>query len=448
MDKFIIHGGNKLRGEIKVSGAKNVAMKVILAGLLTNEPIFVKNVPLISSVYGTAEFVKHLGVDVKIEGDHCLKIKGEHIHSFALPLELGGLYRTAPMVMAPLLARFGKAVVPNPGGCRLGKRPIDRHISGLRALGAKIVYKDGFFYAHTQGLKGTKYTFESNSHTGTETMLLAAVLATGETILENAAEEPEIDDLIRLLNQMGAKVKRMKKRTIVIEGVKKLKGTEFEVMPDRNEVVTFAIGAIATGGDVIIEGTQRENLGAFLSKLSQANANWEAISQNKTRFWGSKNLKAADVTTEIHPGFMTDWQAPWTLLMTQAKGESVVHETIYEDRFGYVGQLRKMGAHIEFFHPKVKNPGKFYNFNWSDKIKNNFQAINITGPVQLHNAVLEVMDLRAGATLILGGLLATGESVLFGVEHIDRGYENIEERLQKLGVDIKRISAQGGSASG
>lgn len=270
-------------------------------------------------------------------------------------------------------------------------------------------------------------------------MLLAGVRATGETVLENAAEEPEVDDLIRLLNQMGAQIKRIKKRTIVIHGVKKLKGTEFTIMPDRNEVITFAIGAIASGGDIIIEGTQREYLGAFFSQLDKAKAHWESISPDKTRFRGGNELTAVDITTEIYPGFMTDWQAPWALLMTQAKGVANVHETIFEDRFGYVSELRKMGADISFFHPKVKSPGTFYNFNWSDRIKSNFQGIKITGPTKLHNAVLEVMDLRAGATLILGGILAHGRSTLLGIEHIDRGYEKIEERLQKLGATIKRI---------
>lgn len=439
MDKLIIDGASKLIGEIKVSGAKNVAMKVILAGLLTDESIVVKNVPLISSVYGTAEFVKHLGVSVDISSNHSMHIKGGKVHSSILPLELGGFYRTAPMVMAPLLARSGKAVVPNPGGCRIGKRPIDRHIQGLSKLGAKIVYKDGFFHAKASKLTGTRFTFDSNSHTGTETMLLAGVLASGETVLENAAEEPEVDDLIALLNQMGAKVKRIKSRTIVIQGVKKLKGTHFTIMPDRNEVVTFAIGAIASGGDVIIEGVQREYLDMFLSKLTQAKANWKPISRNKTRFWKSKDLQAVDMTTQIYPGFMTDWQAPWALLMTQAKGVSIIHETIFEDRFGYVSELQKMGAYITFFHPKVKNPSTCYNFNWSDRIKSNFHGIKITGPTRFHNAVLEVMDLRAGATLILGGILAHGRSTVLGIEHIDRGYEKIEEKLQTLGATIKRI---------
>src|SRR3990167_6919050 len=202
MDKLIIAGGSKLKGEIKISGAKNVAMKVILAGLLTDKPIFVKNVPLISSVYGTAHMVKKLGVKVDIKNDHTLEINGNSLKGYKIPLELGGLYRTATMVMGPLLARFSRAVVPNPGGCRLGKRPIDRHIEGLRAMGATIIQKEGYFFAKADEMHGIRYKFPGNTHTGTEALILAAVLAKGETILENAAEEPEIDDLIRLLNLM------------------------------------------------------------------------------------------------------------------------------------------------------------------------------------------------------------------------------------------------------
>lgn len=439
MEKFIITGGSKLVGEIKVSGAKNVAMKVILAGLLTDKPIYVNNVPLISSVYGTAEIVKPLGVKVKINPDHHLKIQGDGSGGFCVPLELGGLYRTATMVMGPLLARYGRAVVPNPGGCRLGKRSIDRHIDGLRSMGADISYRDGFFYAKSTHLHGVRYTFTSNTHTGTEALILAGVLAEGETVLENAAEEPEVNDLIRLLNIMGAKVRRTKVRTIVIEGVKKLDGAEFEIMPDRNEVVTFAIGAIASGGDVIVDSSSREHLKVFLLKLDETNGGWEPISTTKTRFFAKDKLLPTHITTAPHPGFMTDWQAPWALLMTQADGSSSIHESVYEDRFGYVDQLQKMGAAIEFFNPNIENPEKFYNFNWTDKDKKNCQAIRITGPTKFHNAIMEMTDLRAGATLVLGAIIAEGVSVIWGAEHIDRGYERIETRLKQIGAKIKRI---------
>lgn len=438
MDKLKIVGGNKLTGEIKVSGAKNVAMKVILAGLLTDKPIFVKNVPFISSVIGTAQMLKPLGLKTSFNPDHTMTINGENLKSHTISLELGQLYRTATMVLGPLLARFGRAVVPNPGGCRIGKRPIDRHIEGLKAMGAKIKYKDGFFYAQAGKLKGIRYNFKSNTHTGTETLILAAVLAKGETVLENAAREPEIDNLIQLLNLMGAKIKRKNKRTIIIQGVNKLSGCEFSVMPDRNEAITFAIAAIVSGGNIIVEDTQREYMESFLTCLDQANGGWESITDTKTRFFATERIRSTDIVTAPYPGFMTDWQAPWALLMMQANGTSNIHETIYEDRFGYVSQLCKMGARIDFYQPPVSDPLKFYNFNCSDRKKDNCQAIKIQGPTKLHNAIMEVTDLRAGITLVLAAITAEGESVIRGIEHIERGYENIEERLQKLGGRIKR----------
>lgn len=438
MEKFVIRGGKKLKGEIKVSGAKNVAMKLILTGILTGKKIFIRNVPLISSVYGTADIVKHLGVQVHIEKNHTATIEATSIKSHCVPLECGGLYRTATMVMGPLLARLGKAIVPNPGGCRLGKRPIDRHIEGLLALGAKITYKDGFFYAEAKKLTGCRFRFRQNTHTGTETLILAAVLADGETVIENAAAEPEIDDLIGLLNRMGAKVKRIKERTIVVCGVKNLTGAEYEIMPDRNEVVTFAIAAAVTGGDIVVDGVQMEYLVEFFKKLKEAGVHWERAGEGRVRFVGRKPLHSTQVVTHSYPGFMTDWQAPWAILMTRAQGKSSIHETVYEDRFGYVAELKKMGGQISFFHPKVDHPQSFYNFNWIDRKKNQYQGIKITGPSRLHNALLEVMDLRAGATLVLAALSASGESIMHGIEHIDRGYERLEDRLTKLGAYIRR----------
>lgn len=438
MDKLIINGNKKLHGEICVSGAKNVAMKVLLASILTDEELIIKNVPRISSVVGTMDVLKHLGVKVKWIAPHTVSLKGDRISSHEVPLDLGGFYRTGTMIMGPLLARFKAAVVPNPGGCRIGKRPIDRHVEGLKAMGAEIDYRDGYFYARTKGLKGVKFCFKSNTHTGTETLILAAVLSSGETVLENAAQEPEVDDLIKMLSLMGAKIKRIKKRTIVINGVQSLRGIEFDVMPDRNEVVTFAIAAIAAKGELIIKGTQREYLKSFLDKLDEASAGWEPLDKQRTKFFYKKRLKATNMTTSYHPGFMTDWQAPWTLLMTQAEGVSTIHETVYENRFGYVSELIKMGARIEFFQPRVVNPGETYNFNWTDREKNLCQAIKIYGLSKLHNAIVEVSDLRAGATLLIGSLLAQGESVITGIDHIDRGYEMIEERLKAVGADIIR----------
>lgn len=238
---------------------------------------------------------------------------------------------------------------------------------------------------------------------------------------------------------MGADIRRVSERKIIIVGVKKLHGTSFEIMPDRNEVVTFALAALSTGGDIIIEGTQREYLKAFLTKLDEADAFWEPIDSLTTRFYAKGRFKSTNIVTNPYPGFMTDWQAPWALLMTQAIGLSTIHETIFEDRFSYVPQLKKMGANIAFFNPEVKSPEEFYNFNYKDKSHDKCQAIKIMGPTPLHDAILQTSDLRAGATLILAALSAKGESYIFDLEHIDRGYEKIDERLSQLGADIKRI---------
>lgn len=436
MEKIIVLGPSKLSGRVKVSGAKNVAMKVIIAAILTDEPLEIHNIPLISSVLGTIDVVRPLGVTAKIR-DHTVSLQAKKIISYTVPLEMGGLYRTAPLVLGPLLSRFGKGIVPNPGGCRLGKRPIDRFIDGLMALGAKVVYKNGFFHAQTKKLSGTRYRFLKNTHTGTEALILASVLAKGTTILENAAQEPEVDDLIKLLTIMGGRIER-DRRVVKIEGVPKLHGGKFTIMPDRNEAVTFAIAALATRGDVIVEGTQKEYLGAFFAKLEEIGGGWEQHGDNTVRFYWKKTLQSTDIATAEYPGFMTDWQAPWSVLMTQAHGRSTIHERVFEHRFGFVKELRKMGAKIEFFHPQVEKPEEFYNFNWLDKDPDDHQAVMITGDTPLHNAVVDVTDIRAGATLMIASLCAKGETVLYGSEHIDRGYEKIDDRFRQLGADMRR----------
>ncbi len=437
MEKFIITGGKALNGFVKVGGAKNVAMKVILAGILTDERLTVHNIPLISSVLGTTQIVEPLGMSV-LRKNHTLQLSGKNIHRQQVPLELGGLYRTAPMVMGPLLARFGKAVVPNPGGCRLGKRPVNWHVEALKQMGATITYKDGYYHAHTKQLTGTRIKFVKNTHTGTETVLLAAVLAKGRTIIENGSEEPEVDDLIKLLLLMGADISR-DKRTIIINGVKRLSGAEMQIMYDRNEVVTYAIGAITTKGSVTVEGTQREYLQAFLNSLDQVGAGWEEIDKLTTRFFWKGPLKSSDIQTRPYPGFMTDWQAPWSVLTTQAIGISTIHETVFESRFSYALELRKMGAKIDFFEPDILNPKEFYNFNWRDKVEGYYQGIRVTGKTALHEAVVEITDLRAGATLVLAALVARGKSVIHGIEQIDRGYEEFDKRLKNLGAHIVRM---------
>lgn len=438
MDKFIVRGGRALNGEISISGAKNVALKVMIASLLTDEELILHNIPQLRDVRFMLEVLKFLGVSSKQVGSTVI-LKNAHRQMSQIPLDVASSLRTSSMVLGPLLARYHTAVVPNPGGCRLGARPIDRHIDGLIGMGAQISYnsEDGYFYGNSDGLHGVDFTFVKNTHTGTETLLLAAVLARGTTILRNAAEEIEIDDLILLLNKMGGKICRKNNRVIEIEGVPKLHGAEFTVMSDRNEEVTFAIASALTNGSVIVKKSNRESLEPFLSTFKKCGGGAEEIDGTTTRYYKESALIATDVITLPHPGFMTDWQAPWAAFLTQASGVSTIHETIFESRFSYVHQLRKMGAQIDFYQPLVENPEAFYNFNWQDH-QGKEQAIRIVGPTKLHNAVLHIDDLRAGATLVLAALAAEGESVITGIEQIDRGYEHIEVRLSKLGADIIR----------
>ncbi|MBI5449460.1 UDP-N-acetylglucosamine 1-carboxyvinyltransferase [Candidatus Gottesmanbacteria bacterium] len=439
MQTLIIQGGIPLRGEIAVAGAKNVALKAFASAILTDDRVEILNVPLIADVYYMLDVLKSLGIETDIH-DHSVQIQSFSLKNTTVPIDIGARLRTSSLVVGPLLARFGEARIPNPGGCRIGARPIDRHIHGLQKMGAKITYhpEDGFFYLQASKLHGAEIEFEKNTHTGTEALILAAVLAEGETVLKNAACEVEVDDLIRFLVSMGAQVKRIKEREIVIRGVSKLHGARFSLMPDRNEEVTFALAAVATGGDVIVRHSRRAHLGAFLKVFAQAGGSHEVIDDTTTRYVQKGPIQSTDIVTKPHPGFMTDWQAPWALYMTQAVGISTIHETVFESRFSYVSELRKMGAHIDFFDPPVQDPESYYNFNWSDRLEGYHQAIRIFGPTPLHDAVVEIDDLRAGATVLLAALVASGTSYIHGVEQIDRGYENIEERFQKLGARITR----------
>ncbi len=443
MEYFEIIGGKKLRGEASMFGSKNVALKVMVAACLSSQEVLIENIPLISDVRIMADIIEHLGGEVKFH-DHKLSVKMDKFSSDKISLIKAAEIRTSYMFLAPMLARVGSAIIPNPGGCRIGARPIDRVIEGLKKMGVKIKYasKDGYFHAEApNGLKGTRYRFEKSTHTGTETMILAAVLAKGKTILENAAQEPEVDELIAFLKRLGADIKREKPRTIVIKGVEKLGSGSFRIFPDRNEVVTFAVAALITEGDIFIKDITEKGLEEFLEILKRVGGGYE-IKKDGIRFYYKEDLKPADVTTGYYPGFMTDWQGPWAVLMTKAKGDSVLHERVYENRFTYVEELQKMGAEIELFNPTVKNPSKFYNFNISDDKKKFFHAAKIKGPVMLHNAVMDIADLRAGATLVLGALAAEGKSILFGLEYLDRGYEKFEQRLKKLGAQIKRIKEE------
>lgn len=440
MEKFIVKGGKKLKGTISVSGSKNVALKAFVAACLTDEEVIIENVPLISDLFVMADIIRELGGKVEFR-DHFAEIKVSELKNDKILLDKAAEIRTSFMFLAPLLARRGVAIIPNPGGCRIGARPIDRVVKGLQKMGVSIKYqsKDGYFHAYVKnGFKGAIYKFPKNTHTGTEALILAASLAKGRTTLKNAAQEPEIDELIRLLTEMGANVKRIKPRTIQIDGVKKLHGAKFKIGPDRNEIVTLAVAAILTEGDVFIKNITKSGLIEFLLELEKIGAGFE-VKDRGIRFYYKGPMLGVKIVTAPYPGFMTDWQGPWGVLMTQANGESVIHETVYENRLNYVRQLEKMGARVLLFNPSVRNSNSLYNFNTNDD-SNYYHAVKIHGPTKLHNAAVKVPDLRAGATLVLAALAAKGESVIFGVEHLDRGYENFDKRLKKLGASIERIN--------
>ena len=440
MEKFVINGPTILHGDVTIAGAKNVALKAIVTSLLTDEEIILHNMPQIRDVHLMLDVIKSLGAQVTVDGN-IIRIKDGNTKETIVPLEIGARLRTSSLVLGPMLSRYGSATIPNPGGCRIGARPIDRHIEGLKLMGATIEYdsKDGYFHAHAKHLHGAEITFLKNTHTGTETLILAAVLADGKTILKNAAEEVEIDDLIALLTAMGAKIIRSGKREITIAGVPKLHGTEYTIMSDRNEEVTFAIAALATKGDITVHHSERKHMKAFLDVFEKAGGVYKMIDDTTTEYFYDKPIQPVDIVTGSHPGFMTDWQAPWAILMTQAAGVSTIHEAVFENRFFYVEELRKMGADITYFDPVVNNPKVFYNFNWEDKATETHQAIQITGITPLHNAILSMNDLRAGATVVLAAMIATGQSSIYGVEQIDRGYEHIDTRFQALGASIERI---------
>lgn len=438
MGEFLIEGGHPLKGEVSLLGAKNSSFKLMIAALLSDQESLIFNVPQIGDVEVTLEIIKALGGKVKRRGVHSFSLSGQGISSFKIPQLLGEKSRSSSMFIGPLLTRFSQAVLPYPGGDKIGRRPIERHLLGLKAIGVEIDYEDDLYRAKTKKLKGGFYRFPKNTHTGTESLIMVAALIEGKTVLENASQEPEVDDLISFLNKMGAKIERVKPRRIEIQGVRNLRGATHRVMFDRNEAVTFACAALSTKGEVFVKNAQKRDLTAFLEKLKEIRAGFE-IEDFGIRFFYQRPLKGAKVITRPHPGFMTDWQPLWTVLMTQAKGESIVHETIFENRFGYVCYLQKVGARIKPFNPKVKNPKRFYNFNLEDDRPDYFHAIRIFGPTPLRGAKIEIPDIRAGATLILAALTAKGKTVLTDIDHIDRGYENLDGRLRKLGAKIERI---------
>ncbi len=438
MPTFRIQGKTPLFGSVRVGGAKNASYKLMIAALLADSPSRILNFSHISDVGLVAKLITDLGAKAEEAGERCYVIDPTNFSHFEVDKDHGEASRASTMFIPAFLHRFGKAVVPEPGGDKIGKRPLERHFDGLKALGVQVEQRDGMIICSTNGMRGATYRFEKNTHTGTETLVMAAVKAKGTTILENAAEETEIDDLISFLNSMGAKITRKPGRVIEIEGVDQLHGATHKIMPDQNQVISFACAALATKGDIIVENANKKDIEVFLQTLDAIGAGYE-IGEYGIRFFTTKELNATDIVTAIHPGFKTDWQPLWVTLMTQAHGVSHVHETISQRRFQYVDSLQKMGANIELYNPDVPNPEEVYNFNWSDRQENDLHAAKITGPATLHGGEFEVKDLRHGATLMIAGMCAEGETILHDPKsHIDRGYEKLDEQFTSMGGRISR----------
>jgi len=417
MDKFRIVGGKPLEGRISISGAKNSALPCMAAGLLTSETLVLHNLPYVRDIITMRRLLEDMGCMVLMPERNTLKITAEDIQFFEAPYELVKTMRASVLALGPLVARFGQAKVSLPGGCAIGQRPIDMHLSGLELLGAKIEIIGGDVIASADRLKGAEVNFEKVTVTGTENLMMAAVLAKGTTILNNAAREPEVVDLAKLLSRMGARIIGAGTEQIKIEGVEKLRGAEHTIIADRIEAGTFLVAAAITNGSLEITDCNPEHLGSVIDHFSSTGVQIERLSDVTLRVEAGKHLQAKDMITEPFPLFPTDLQAQYMALMTQAQGQSVITETIFENRFMHASEMMRMGASVA--------------------IRGN-QAI-IEGGKKLTGAKVLASDLRASASLVLVGLAAEGETVIDRVYHIDRGYDKIEEKLQSLGGQIERF---------
>ncbi len=438
MAKYVVTGGFPLRGQVQIFGAKNAGFKAMIAALLCDSPSKINNLSRVGDIETTREVITFLGGKVFFLDDHTAKVDPAGLKRYQAPMDCGAKSRAGMMFAGPLLSRFGKAVLPRPGGDKIGVRPVDRHLAGLAALGVKIAVRDGLFVLSApKGLHGSRFRFPKNSHTGTETLIMAAVKALGRTVLENAAAEPEVDNLIAFLNRAGARIKRVRPRTIVIEGVSRMRGITHLVMADRNAAVTFACAALATRGEVLVKGADAKVLQAFLKKVREAGGATE-IQEDGINFYREKPLKATGIVTAPYPGFMTDWQTLWTVLMTQAQGQSTVWETVFENRFGYAPILADMGAKITLFNPKIRDPEEVYNFDLADDSPDFWHGAKISGPTKLFGRTVTVNDVRTGAMMLLAGLISQGETTVLDTKNqISRGYVNLASDLASLGAKIK-----------
>jgi len=420
---FRIEGGRPLRGTVPISGSKNAALKLFAAATLTGERCRFTNVPEIEDVRVMAETLRDLGVVVDHPAANTYEVASGDVEWLFVPLEAAAKMRASFILLGPLLARFGRVIISNPGGDRIGRRPVDLHVDAMRALGAQIDYRNGYFFATAPGrLRGTEVRFPFVSVMGTENTMLAATLAEGHTVIFPAAQEPEIDDLIAFLQKMGADVQRTYPDTIEIQGKKRLRGAEHHVVSDRIEAGTFVVAGAVTGGTITLTGAPCDHLGAFIETVGRTgvslNCGRDTIEVDGSAIGGA-GFRAVDIETAPYPGLATDLQPPTSVLLTQAHGASHVHEAIFEDRLEWLSELKRMGANAE--------------------VRDGRHA-TITGPTPLHGAEVEIGDLRAGASLILAALAAEGATTIHGAHHVHRGYENIERKFLDLGARIERLA--------
>ena len=432
--QFLIKGGEPLNGHVKVSGAKNSATKLLIASLLSSSPTTLHNSPnKISDLHVTSELCSSIGSKIEFDGDK-LDIHTEKISDVKLSQRLGNMTRTAILLAGPMLHRNGRAEIPIPrGGDKIGERPVNFHIEGLKMLGAIVETTDDYFILQADKLKGANISLNYPSVGATENIIIASTLAKGRTRISNAAVEPEIIDLIKFLQKMGAIIEINTDRHITIEGVDKLSGTTHSVIPDRNQAASFACAGIASKGDVFIENAIQDDLITFLNTVRRMNGKYE-VKDNGIRFFYDGKLKPLAIETNVHPGFMTDWQQPFIIMMTQAQGISILHETVYEDRFGYIEELKKMGAEIELYDQCLgAMKCRFVNNNY-------YHSAIVKGPKKLHGAEINVPDLRAGFSYLIAGIIAKGDTLVKGGIYIDRGYEDIDLKFRELGANIQRVT--------
>ena len=417
MKKLKIQGGHSLRGEIHISGSKNAALSIIAASIMTEERIVLENIPHLEDVTTMIRLIAGMGVSVTLADDNKLILDSSKIRNFLAPYDLVKTMRASILVLGPLIARFGEASVSLPGGCAIGARPVNLHLDGLKAMGADVEINEGYICAKAKKLKGAHFSFSPVSVTGTANLMMAGVLAEGQTILENAATEPEVINLGEFLLKMGAKIKGLGTRKIMIDGVNKLCSAEHKIIPDRIETGTFLVAAAITKGSVLLKKTQPEHLKSVLDLLSQTGAVIFFEEDTIELTMSLTNIKPADFTTQPYPGIPTDMQAQLMVLNAIAPGNSIVVETIFENRFMHVLELQRMGADIS--------------------LRGN--TAYITGVKRLQSAPVMATDLRASAALVLAGLVADGETHIDRIYHIDRGYECIESKLSLLGAKVARI---------